>query len=127
MKVIENIELLKKLQPYLEDVEYMIFLDNWEPSLFEEMPAIYKDRFIKTLTLEEAIELLPSYIYWDNWQKLNIYYKKEDEEEVEYICYLKEFKDLRAYEFFKSKTLLQAIEKMLEYLIDNDLLWLWNQ
>lgn len=140
MKVIENIELLKKLQPYLKDVEteyvitdykkvytlyevYIVDTNNpnsamywiWEPYWrFNDKihpPCLtstkHYDWIYKTLQLEEAIELLPLWIH---------------------ICIV-EYKGKKWYEVntnrkcFISNNLMELLEKMLEYLIDNDLLW----
>ena len=59
-------------------------------------------RGIKTLTLEEAIKILPNFTL--------------DKVENEYIYYHK-------WKHVKSSNLLEIIEKMLGYLLDNKLLW----
>lgn len=124
-RVIENIELLKKLQPYLEyvETEYWFVLvnkevDNYKLERTDRYVFPNKNIDLKTLTLEEAIELLPEELYikwiqhiftvtkWD-W----FYWVNYDED------------GFWAFETIQEKTLLEAIEKMLEYLIDNDLLW----
>lgn len=94
-KVIENIELLEKLQPYLWETEKSISVSLWTVNL-------------KTLTLEEAMDLLPIYTrirQIRGWEWLT-------DNKALWI------KDKNIW----GKTKLQAIEKMLEYLIDNNLL-----
>lgn len=105
MKVIENIELLKKLAPYLEDMEteYVVHKMSWEIILYDSC-WVCDESYLKLLTLEEAIELLP---YNNCITKIWYWYRVEDMSAHEELW----------------KTLLEAIEKMLEYLLDNDLLW----
>lgn len=116
-KVIEDIELLKKLTPYIWETEYVID-DMWDvvllSSVIMEWPDRNTDWYEKTLTLEEAIELLPSMIW-----RYSLYLSTET---VEYYNYSWDFTPALLV-YFKWKTLLEAIEKMLEYLLDNDLLW----
>lgn len=92
-KVIENIELLDKLQPYLWETESTISVSLWTVNL-------------KTLTLEDAIDLLP---IWYIFNKSSTWYT---------------FHNLGVgwNQVFSWKTKLEPIEKMLEYLIDNNLL-----
>ena len=74
---------------------------------------------IKTLTLEEAIEFLPKEIKnGDYWLRI----------EPSYNCKMWEVSYSQCepcgyYDIFEDKDLLICIEKMLEYLLDNDLLW----
>jgi len=143
-----SLELSKRLQKYLEwvETEYMYFewtyiaWDNKEYIedkmtliLFNNLPWIieqYSEKFddntitiYKALTLEEAIEFLPKSIKkeryvnapWTYNYNINIYYNNMYR--ICYSCYEKR-EDFES----KWKTLLQAIEKMLEYLLDNDLL-----
>lgn len=135
MKLIENIELLKKLQPYLEDVETeynKIKLEhnktgiNYKIELSSKNPKdymFYKEHY-KTLTLEEAIELLPE-TFFVEWIRMWWYIFPEYiwEFTQKYKMSVCEYWTHNQYELFNWVTLLQAIEKMLEYLIDNDLLW----
>ena len=116
MKTIENIELLRKLQPILKELgvetEYEIVDDGCtEPYPMREEDIYFRWEedftFLKTLTLEEAIELLPDYIVIDIrpneiWVHSTKYWYTSTS---------------------KWETPLQAIEKMLEYLIDNKHLW----
>jgi len=106
-KVIESIELLKKLAPYLEDMETEFYL-NWCNQLLNNKAwKIYiKETWnplLKTLTLEEAIELLNKV-------------KRKDLE-----GYFEEFNIKRGDVLFY--VLGWWIEQMLNYLIDNNLLW----
>lgn len=128
-KVIENLGLLRKLEPYLEyrENEYICCIDwedNWQYSWHTtrivksniENIEIYDwwDKcqsgtdFYKTLTLEEAMDLLPIYTHMRQirgWEWLT-------DNKAIWI------KDKNIW----GKTKLQAIEKMLHYLIDNNLL-----
>jgi len=134
MKTI-TLELSKRLAPYLEDVdtEYWleIYTSDWEdineaPEDFWNLYPIWNTRAdtsvsykqIKTLTLEEAIEFLPKKHpkYKEYYLRMMLYDKTWD---VEYwMCEPCETMWGACW-----KTLLEAIEKMLEYLLDNDLLW----
>lgn len=118
MKVITNIELLKKLQPYIGESEYWLY--KWEVYEQYELEMMwdniidfnYREKGLKTLTLEEAIELLPKtmymYIYNLSWYSVS----------VGSLCKTI-FDDVK----FKWETLLQAIESMIFYLLENELLW----
>ncbi len=105
-KVIENIELLKKLHPYIKGETGYNTLHEWLE--------------YRTLTLEEAIELLLNK-FWRAWFTKRI---KGDKDSLKfpYWIYVWTFwpwaKDMS---WFITK--IEAIEKMLEYLINNDLLW----
>ena len=123
-KVIENIELLKKLNEwgYLE-----FYVENYIDPITKEVYSIetinewchgITDWFYKTLTLEEAIELLPS-VKYDGWFEYSLTITKS--EDYYWINYDKF--EVGLYETIYEKTLLEAIEKMLEYLLDNELLW----
>lgn len=148
-KVIENIELLKKLQPYIWDTEYWleIYNEDWEdiyqaPKDFWHLytrqntrkdPVKYYTQ-LKTLTLEEAIELLPVVIHnaewsWEDWSRwpCSIYfsYHKEIRSCEEWIIHkiqIKEYSTGQELDLVVWKTALETFEKMLEYLIDNNLL-----
>jgi len=105
MKTI-NLELSKRLAPYLENTDtenwYYKWVFNWG---FPYRWQFIQKEYVKTLTLEESIEFLQKH-YWDWIIDLSIYPNKIL---IEWT--------------YKWKTLLIAIEKMLEYLLDNDLLW----
>jgi len=119
-----NLELSKKLAPYLEEVEteYNWCFDyNWKYYIANSN----KIEWIKTLTLEEAIEFLPKR------------YKPLYEKDKYYVCkmvildtwYCFEICDEFTWKIDKTfcwKTLLEAIEKMIEHLIDNNFLELWD-
>jgi len=123
-KVIEDLELLKKLAPYLEDVETEYYIDvNWNILNIHWPEDLTKDIWIKTLTLEEAIEtVLPKYIFTDKKENLTI--RSWISENIEYwnIGYFNIVTNETSLKEVKWETLLQAIQKMLEYLIDNNLL-----
>lgn len=127
MKTI-NFELSKQLNEkwLLDDREteyvYEKNREN-ERNLFENnADDIFMYETIKTLTLEEAIEFLPPYIYTDTFEFLTMWRNKE----VWKISYYGKY-DLTSldilYEDFSWVTLLIAIEKMIKYLLKNDLLW----
>lgn len=111
-KVIENIELLKKLAPYIDgwgtDYNMMYHKDtDWQVVRRE---CYLTSQWLKTLTLEEAIELFPECIAED----YHIFRMSDNS-----WWWIK----FSFWDIFIWKTLLEAVEKMLEYLIDNDLLW----
>ena len=143
MKVIQNIELLKKLQPILErrEVENYI-LENQEiletselkklpirhyqkaDNMLWYIPELEAQNFYKTLTLEEALDLLPENI-WD----YRCYMVKMD---WLYYCWYQRMPNTWVWKKYlvdwelKSETLLEAVEQMIEYLLDNNLLWRKN-
>jgi len=143
MKTI-NLELSKRLAPYLEDVdtEYSYYFykdDNWKITnsiwkykhSFVRTKIFYITEEYKTLTLEEAIEFLPIKILKD-WvfYKYSIETEEANEDEVYYKRYWIIYYDtswLYRDKFWNDlpwwNTLLEAIEKILEYLLDNNLLW----
>ena len=121
-----SLETSKKLAPHLEGIETEYFWvkevneDKWIIVYWDSEEPITEEE-IKTLTLEEAIEILPKsfgkeFQYWNleikfnNWNSI-----------LRYTSYEKSF-DITVYEV-TWKTLLEAIEKMLEYLFDKNLLW----
>lgn len=140
LKVIEDLELLKKLQPYIKgDTEYYyrdISLE-WEKKEYDlvsyDDPQYFdweKDYFdaecdLKTLTTEEAIELLPNYIHMVKWWR---WYLRDDTK-----CSLRMWKKFIWYEHHNMgeyqrlywNTLLEALGEMLNYLINNNLMK-WN-
>lgn len=134
MKTI-NFELSKKLNDLwlLDNIEtkyfynaFYIWDDTFEDKDYKWEKWInkynkYKDS-IKTLTLEETIEFLPIqidnyyFVLWknDGWYWCN--YLEKDEDEL-YILNKALF-----INNCNKTTLLEAIEKMLEYLLDDNLL-----
>lgn len=85
----------------------------WSKSWIEEW-----DGFIKTLTLEEAIEFLPEIIKF-NWDKCRFTIIKLD------LWYMIQIRpEMWAWNWASEtwKTLLEAVENMLIYLLDNNLL-----
>lgn len=109
-----SLETSKRLEPFLENVETEYFYSTeWTLNKLLEWDHRYLRN--KTLTLEEAIEFLPSH----HCCKIN------DLEQVERLTGNKEDKywmiigDIWLY----WNTLLEAVEKMIIYLLDNDLLW----
>ena len=128
-KVIENIELLKKIESYLEDVktEYICCIDwedNWQFSWHTERIVksdtknieIYDwwDKcqsgtdFYKTLTLEELIEFI-----WKNSCRFTIPYRNG----WTWTTWLFIWD-----EAFESESLMWIYIEMVKYLDDNDIL-----
>ncbi len=113
-----NIELSKKLEPYLENIEteyrYRIYKYNKTRKTIRlvknKLPWDIIPWDIKTLKIEEAIEfILSSLTDEDSLQLWN-----------NYICVFIKWELVLN---LSNLSLLQAMEKILEYLFDNDLLW----
>ena len=126
-----SLETSKRLRLLLDNIEteysyYQVYIDRWDcpdwPLTTEDI--FTKNEFInrqkelslificKTLTLWEAIEFLPERIIWNRCLEMT----------KNRISYIENYYDME-YPDFKWKTLLEAIEKMIIYLLDNDLLW----
>lgn len=132
-----SLELSKKLAPYLKNIEieylFNIYIDwDWNEKAINlysnNMLDIYKDpmyyKNIKTLTLEEAIEFLPLKIetdLWPAWIKYFSEIRNTDEWRI-YKCVLSEWGWNNEIDHRTWKTPLEAIEKMLTYILDNNLL-----
>jgi len=168
MKTI-NLELSKRLAPYLKGVEteyiyfewkYKAWDNKWyiadelqlikskwnKKAIKEQYLEKYDDSkiiYTSTFTLEEAIEFLPVYIDdvnwgwldedWEQWSRYSdrIYFSfcKEIRNPEEWIIYKWEIKDFYSSEQLDLvvwKTPIESIEKMLEYLLDNNLLNEWR-
>lgn len=124
-KIIENIELLKKLAPLLEnvDTEYTFYNEYWYEHHFVRAfsyeveweywcarSAISDTKMcdkVKTLVLEEAIDFI---------------YKKTTEDWAEYV---EEKLSEKTWCRFSVLVIfdIKMAEEILEYLLDNDLLW----
>lgn len=128
MKTI-TLELSKRLAPYLEDVdtEYWleIYTSDWEdineaPEDFWNLYPIWNTRAdtsvsykqIKTLTLEEAIEFVRNKL---KNTKYNLEIRLASDGYLIELSY--------PFRIFIWEKLIEATEKMLEYLLDNELLW----
>jgi len=145
MKVITDIELLKKIQPILEDREteyqYCVIRKlnkarDWH-ILFawvynDEVEDIKKEfdcnlyiEIYKTLTLEEAIEILPKIFSRKMSKRYNIDLSTDwDQRKTHYYCCIYNLQDWRIWDrIFRWDTPIEAIEKMLQFLIDNWHLW----
>ena len=110
-----NLEISKRLNEgwYLEGIEteyYFYKNPNGDFAIINHPDDPEWINGYKTLNLEEAIEFLPYQIQYkyDNWG----------------LCITKTGKEYQVeYEHTETwETLLEAIEKMLTYLLDNDLL-----
>ena len=114
-----TLETSKRLAPYLTDVDTEYVID-FEWVVWELKYAISEDDMFwynwydKTLTLEEAIEFLPVRIKNDIIH-IN---KIENSYSIEYWNLWFKLK----WSYHNWKTLLEAIEKMINYLLDNKLL-----
>lgn len=121
MKTI-NLELSKKLQEHLKDIETEYYYEAWlrgKYFLEEWISSFDKDNWdIKTLTLEEAIEFLPETIILNDHEEVELsLYKRW----VSYDYFW--FEEYGSLKFFEDEaSLLQAIEKMLEWLLNNNYL-----
>lgn len=123
-----NFKLAKRLndEGLLEGVETKYYYDD-KFLIKKEMVDLknYKQLWlIKTLTLSEAIEFLPAHIKqyklrWTKWDEANPYWPRIWYS-VYYVCEYN-WKILDSY--FTWKTLLEAISNMIEYLLNNNLLW----
>lgn len=135
MKTI-NLELSKRLNELwlLDDIRFVpefayytkvrianTTMHKIEIWIFDNIPhrKYEYDNKIITLTLEEAIEFLPKEIKWEF--EFAIKYDWEDKYIVEYNRYQQDWSIIENI-CETWKTLLEAIEKMLEYLIENNLL-----
>lgn len=113
MKTIINLELSKKLAPYLEGIDTEYVLSIYNELYKSNLSFKIEDWYIKTLTLEEAIEFL---------QKKEIRFTIEFGGEWYFLIELFGTKfHYNSYTQWQI-SLLEAIEKMLEYLLVNDLL-----
>lgn len=140
-----NFELSKKLNDLglLDDIEteycYYSTFDNkeyyqiWQNKYIEEYEYFYVDIYnvseykvykkYKTLTLDEAIEFLPMR-FKNDWFNISFALHKNGEEWIYSIVYSYNNKDgdeMGLY-WWNANTPLGTIEKMLECLIDNNLL-----
>ena len=108
-----NIKLSNRLASYLENVKTKYYLEDW--FLINEWWVDLKNYknlwLIKTLTFEEAIEFILSSL--TNEDSLQLWNK--------YFCV---FIKWNLVLNLSNLSLLQAIEKTLTYLLDNNLLWL---
>lgn len=109
-----NFELSKRLNDLwlLDNIktEYWYEYDNETKNYnIDYFLPFNKNIICKTLTLEEAIEFLPDSIMITKHNNCN-------------EKYLIDYNTDDYNEDFSWKTLLEAIEKMLEYLLDNNLL-----
>ena len=125
-----SLEGSKKLQKYMpEETKYFI-MEDWSivPNSIWKCYQWPKHRRHKTLTLTEAIDMLPDWFSYDLWDTLYyyiikkgswyavIYYHNSYENE---LSFNEQVTDIET----EWKTLLEAIEKMLLFLDDNNLLW----
>jgi len=118
MKAIKNTELLKKLQPYIKDMKteyyytdwWIIKWCNWHKDILQKNSTI-----LKTLTLEEAYNLLLDNIgeYWSIsiWKNDTDFFPINWEHCINYIWRIN----------------INKLWEMLNYLIDNNLLWTKNK
>ena len=117
MKTI-NFELSKRLNELglLDDIDTEYYIDE-ENTIYSNSCIGYEDAYIvKTLSLEEALEFLKNEIWiacdFSIRNVHNMWWKLE-------WC----FEEPEPNIFIKWKTLLEAVEKMIEFLLDNNLIW----
>jgi len=126
MKVITDIPLLEKLQPFLGETEYVLlesihFL-TWavistkvisikELEWLSSVNTVYR---YKTVHLDEAMDLLPNLI-WNKWLEIQKFSSGYN------VSYIASYYDMD-FPAFQSDSLLISCWKMLEYLIDNNLM-----
>ncbi len=130
-QVIENLELLKKLAPYLDrkiNTEYFysmwsIFKNKWDNTEMSSENNVMEWQYIKTLTEAEAIELLLNK-FWRAWFTKRIEWDK-DSLKFPYWIYVWTFWPW-AQDMCWFKTKIEAIEEMIDYLIDKNILWTKN-
>lgn len=135
-----SFELSKRLNELklLDNIETkFLYSKKWK--IYDKLETgPYTYGMIKTLTLEEAIEFLPEKIIdaewgwinrdWAKWSRwpCNIWFNffKEIRNQNEWIIWKIQIKDFDNCELdlVVWKTLLERIEKMIEYLLDNNLL-----
>jgi len=110
MKTI-SFKLSKKLIPYLENIDTEYYYEDW--FVIEKWCVDLKNYkslwIIKTLTFEEAINFILFHL--TNEDSLQLWNN--------YICFFIKWKLILD---LSKLTLSQAIEKLLEYLLDNKLL-----
>lgn len=126
-----NFELSKRLNElkFLDNIETENIYNQYKShdgtiyTYLNEPKDMYEwcepDYTSKTLTLEEAIEFLKKYI----WPKITITFDRTSYYRIEYLQpFLKKtLYHYKSYDFYWD-TLLEAIEKMIEYLLNNNLL-----
>jgi len=120
-----SLEVSKRLRVHLESVEceyvWCYIVDEWQYVIVTDF--ILNELDIKTLNLEEAIKFLP-YIHkgYNDTFFLRIERSYIDSKKwmVSYSS-CEPCDDIKSVEW---NTLLEAVEAMIVYLLDNDLLWL---
>lgn len=120
-----NFELSKRLNDLwlLDEIEteYIYWINTkWEPNIskiynhYNWIDKLYPVEYYKTLTLEEAIEFLPKELIL-NWNNCNPYFNNTN-------CWYSDSK-YNIIHREKWKNIIEAIQKMIEYLLNNNLLW----
>ena len=113
-------------QTYTVATEELLYGLNFESTKYNNLQDIINDKDIsieinyKTLTLEEAIEFLDKDINWWNimiWKFENQWHIEYNDDNF--------INTIDATNFWD--TLLEAIEKMIKCLLDNNLLWIENK
>ena len=125
-----NLELSKRLNELwlLDNIETEYF---WVKTVHGEWIIVYWDgeepisvEEVKTLTLEEAIEFLPEWLFIRDDFKYLLTIQRTNTKKWRVI-----YEHINQIDIFWDQvedTLLEAIEKMIEYLLDNNLLELWE-
>ena len=113
-----SLKASKKLQEYIpEGLRYYYDIEKEDITENPNQKDLDEWYYYKTLTLEEAIEMLPSYIYSDYYYEISkeqweyyVSYEDVNWDQVDWDC------------VFIDASLIHAIEQMLLYLADNNLL-----
>ena len=113
-----SFELSKRLTEYLDNIEteYWIWqvwwvCKKWELEYLNDWYNAEECGY-KTLTISEALDFLPKRI-WNYHLQLNLYWD---------ICEIKYISAGYSLHSIEVETLLEAIENILEYLLDTNML-----
>lgn len=133
MTKVLSLETCKRLQDrwLLDDIEteYLYIYEFLEPNKYEIIKTdgyCTLNPIIKAPNLEEAIELLPKKLEFEN---IPVYLEIFPYKNLWCICYRYDktifdlLNDNQECQVWLWKTLLEAVEKMINYLLDNNLIW----
>lgn len=119
MTKVISLEASKQLEEYMpEEVTYYYDIhmeDITENPNHKDLDEWY---YYKTLTLEEAIDMFPSWFQY-KWDKCYIWIARLD---LWYITQIRDSTNKWNWKTITWKTLLEAVEKMLLFLLENNLL-----
>lgn len=117
-----SFETSKRLTPYLDKEK--IYENYWDSGARQDLKNefwfwITSDWEYPALNLEEALEILPP-IIWNRWLEINKY------PHGYCISYSENYFDIDCFNF-SWKTLIEAVNKMINHLLDNNLIKIWEQ